>query len=155
MIKLTRDSYKEPKISRLTIFFDGDIAELFSKIAQIRTWTYISNHQNWLTNAIFWQEKTLQIENNLSDNLHMGLTNKFVDTNSRYFIKSNNEGLKPIVEIDLNRNLTINRKIYGKLDGFTLIIQKNEISDSLFLLSHVKKSIRIRGYKTFATWNRF
>ena len=122
--------------------FNGDITELSNKIGQIRTWTYISNHQNWLTNSIFWQEKTLQIENDLSDNLHIALTNRFIDTNSGYFIKKNNEGIEPVIEIDQNKNIKINQKKYGKLAGFTLIIDQKEISDSFFLLNHVKKSMR-------------
>ena len=35
----------------------------------------------------FWQERTQNIENELSDNLHIGLTNKFIDSSSRYFLK--------------------------------------------------------------------
>ena len=40
------------------------------KLANIRTWTYISNQSNWLKNKQFWQEKTRTIEDNLSDHLH-------------------------------------------------------------------------------------
>ena len=122
--------------------FDGGIAELSGKISQIRTWTYISNHQNWLSNPIHWQEKTHKIENDLSDNLHTSLTNRFVDVTSRYFINADNKGIDPIVKIDINRNFIINEKKYGKLNGFTLKLDQNVFSHSLFSLSHVKKSIR-------------
>ena len=47
--------------------FNGGIEELSLKISQIRTWTYISNHPNWIDNEKYWQETTQDIENNLSD----------------------------------------------------------------------------------------
>ena len=74
--------------------FNGGIEELSLKISQVRTWTYISNHQNWIDNEKYWQEITQKIENELSDNLHEGLTNRFVDINSKYFIKSNKNEFK-------------------------------------------------------------
>ena len=44
--------------------FNGGIEELSLKISQIRTWTYISNHQNWIDNEKYWQQTTQEIENN-------------------------------------------------------------------------------------------
>ena len=66
--------------------FGGGIPELSIKISQIRTWTYISNNHNWLKNTYYWKEKTQQIENELSDQLHNSLTNKFIDYSSKFFI---------------------------------------------------------------------
>ena len=129
------------KISRLDNFI-GDIPELSLKISQIRTWTYISNHHSWLADPKYWQEKTLQIENNLSDHLHDGLTNKFIDSSSKYFINNNKSGILEKVEINFNNEVVLDGKIYGFVKGFGLVFNKNIISHSLFSLSHVKKSIR-------------
>ncbi len=123
--------------------FNGGIDELSLKISQIRTWTYISNHQKWIDNEKYWQEITHKIENDLSDNLHTGLTNRFVDTTSKYFINSakNHEKLDSI-----NYNgkfLAINNIEYGSFEGFSINFNKDVISHSLFSLSHVKKSARI------------
>ena len=123
--------------------FNGGIEELSLKISQIRTWTYISNHQNWLNNEKYWQEITQQIENNLSDNLHEGLTNRFVDTTSKYFINSENKQKKPDSVINERKLLIINDVEYGSFNGFNLNFNKDVISHSLFSLSHVKKSARI------------
>ena len=71
--------------------FNGGIEELSLKISQIRTWTYISNHQNWIDNEKYLQETTQDIENNLSDKLHEGLINRFVDSTSKYFINLQND----------------------------------------------------------------
>ena len=122
--------------------FNGGIEELSLKISQIRTWTYISNHQNWIDNEKYWQQTTQEIENNLSDNLHEGLTNRFVDSTSKYFINSLNNKINPNYEIS-SKFLIINNINYGSFDGFDLKFNKDVISHSLFSLSHVKKSIRI------------
>ncbi len=122
--------------------FSGDIPELSIKISQIRTWTYISNHHSWFKDPIYWQEKTQQIENDLSDNLHVGLTNKFIDSSSKYFINSSNNEILDKVEVNHNNEVILGSKNYGIIKGFNLEIDKKNISDSLFSLSHVKKSIR-------------
>ena len=61
------------KISKLNNY-GGGIPELSIKISQIRTWTYISNNHHWLKNTFYWKEKTQQVENELSDQLHNSLT---------------------------------------------------------------------------------
>jgi len=146
-ITLMKNDYTIPedwinqKILRLDNFIGG-IPELSMKISQIRTWTYISNHHSWLANPKYWQEKTLQIENDLSDHLHEGLTNKFIDSTSKYFINNSQHQILEKVEINDNNEVVLEGKIYGFVKGFELVFNKNIISYSLFSLSHVKKSIR-------------
>ncbi len=123
--------------------FSGGIEELSLKISQIRTWTYISNHQNWIENEKYWQEITKQIENNLSDKLHEGLTNRFVDSTSKYFINTKNDKIDKENEGNISKNLIINNFNYGYFEGFKLNFNKDVISHSLFSISHVKKSARI------------
>ena len=122
--------------------FDGGIDELSGKISHIRTWTFIANHRQWLTNANYWQEKTLQIENNLSDQLHINLTNRFVDMSASYFVNAGLEGFEPIVKVDDNKMIILNEKKYGFINGFDIKLDKFAFSNSLFSLTHVKKSLR-------------
>ncbi|MBN9270570.1 MAG: helicase, partial [Mesorhizobium sp.] len=49
---------------------EGDIDTLSHRIAQIRTWTFVSNRPGWLADPAHWQEKTREIEDRLSDALH-------------------------------------------------------------------------------------
>ncbi|HEY7924178.1 MAG TPA: disulfide oxidoreductase, partial [Vicinamibacteria bacterium] len=58
---------------------DGDLEELLSRIAAIRTWTYISHRASWVPEPRFWQERTRAVEDRLSDALHQRLTEEFVD----------------------------------------------------------------------------
>ena len=123
--------------------FNGGIEELSLKISQIRTWTYISNHPNWIDNEKYWQQTTQDIENNLSDKLHEGLINRFVDSTSKYFINLQNDDNSSEFEIKNKKTLIINNIEYGSFIGFDLKFNKDVISHSLFSLSHVKKSTRL------------
>ena len=129
------------KISKLDNF-GGGIPELSIKISQIRTWTYISNNHNWLKNTHYWKEKTQQIENKLSDQLHNSLTNKFIDYSSKFFI-----GEKKIFNIEdifvkNNNEIFLDKNKYGIIKGFDLIEDKKIFSQSLFSISNIKKSVR-------------
>ncbi|KYF66494.1 helicase-related protein [Sorangium cellulosum] len=57
----------------------GDIDTLITRIASIRTWTYISNHGRWVRDAGAWQDRTRAIEDRLSDALHERLVQRFVE----------------------------------------------------------------------------
>jgi ATP-dependent RNA helicase SUPV3L1/SUV3 len=58
---------------------EGDIEALMSRIAAVRTWTYISYRAGWVEAPERWQEWTRAIEDRLSDALHDRLTQRFVD----------------------------------------------------------------------------
>ena len=62
------DNWLREKIFKLENY-SGGIEELSIKISNIRTWTYISNQTKWIKEYEFWQNKTKEIEDNLSDNL--------------------------------------------------------------------------------------
>ena len=66
---------------------DGEIETLINRIANIRTWTYITNKNNWINDFDFWQNETKIIEDKLSDELHERLTKRFVDKKNCNFSK--------------------------------------------------------------------
>src|ERR1700675_3820997 len=53
---------------------DGDIDTLSGRIAQIRTWTFVANRPDWLADPEHWQSIAREVENKLSDALHLRLT---------------------------------------------------------------------------------
>ncbi len=122
--------------------FDGGIDELSLKISQIRTWTYIANHKQWLINANYWQEKTIQIENHLSDQLHVSLTNRFIDISASYFVNAELRGYDQVVEVNNSKSIVLNGEKYGFINGFNIKLDQFAFSHSLFSLTHVKKSLR-------------
>ena len=134
------ESWLHQRVMRLDSY-DGGIEELSIKISNIRTWTYIANQSRWLKNYDFWQEKTHNIENNLSDHLHKSLTNRFVDFSASFFFNTKNRGEEVIIEVDEKKSIKLNGQNYGNIKGFNLELNIPN-SESLFSLIHVKKSIR-------------
>ena len=57
----------------------GGIDELLTRLAFIRTWTYIAHRASWIADAGHWQARTRAIEDDLSDTLHERLMERFVD----------------------------------------------------------------------------
>lgn len=61
----------------------GDLDTLLTRIASIRTWTYISHCPGWVVGASEWQERTRAIEDRLSDALHERLVQRFVEKGAK------------------------------------------------------------------------
>jgi len=57
----------------------GDIEALMTRIAYIRTLTYITHQRRWMEHASTWAERAREVEDHLSDALHERLTKRFVD----------------------------------------------------------------------------
>ena len=63
--------------------YEGDIDVLTQRLAAVRTWSYLSQKSNWLTNAAGWRERTRLIEDRLGDTLHQRLLERFVSSDKR------------------------------------------------------------------------
>ena len=134
------EKWLEERILKLDNY-DGGIEELSIKISNIRTWTYIANQSKWISDYDFWQKKTHQIENNLSDHLHASLSKRFIDNSASFFVDTENRGEKPIIKVNDKKSIELNGQNYGYINGFDLELNIPK-SESLFSLNHVKKSIR-------------
>ncbi|HEY7609444.1 MAG TPA: helicase-related protein [Alphaproteobacteria bacterium] len=66
---------------------EGDIGTLVGRIAEIRTWTYVSYRSDWVEEALHWQERTRHVEDKLSDALHERLTERFVDKRTAVLLR--------------------------------------------------------------------
>ncbi|MBD9374806.1 helicase [Rhizobium sp. ARZ01] len=97
---------------------DGEIDTLSARIAQIRTWTYVSNRPNWLADPTHWQEKTREIEDRLSDALHERLTKRFVDRRTSVLMKRLRENAMLEAEISVNGDVFVEGHHVGQLAGF-------------------------------------
>lgn len=100
---------------------DGDIDTLATRIAHIRTWTFVSNRSAWLKDPAHWQARTRQVEDALSDALHEQLTQRFVDRRTSALMK----GLR--AKEDLNADIAddgainVEGHFVGRLKGFRFI----------------------------------
>lgn len=97
---------------------DGNIDTLSQRIAQIRTWTFVSHRPGWLTDQQHWQEKTREIEDRLSDALHERLTKRFVDRRTSVLMKRLREKTMMDAEISQNGDVLVEGHHVGKIDGF-------------------------------------
>jgi ATP-dependent RNA helicase SUPV3L1/SUV3 len=97
---------------------DGDIDTLMSRIAHIRTWTYIAHRPDWLADAGHWQERARAIEDKLSDALHDRLTQRFVDRHSALLTRRRREGPDLLASVNARGEVAVEGEPVGRLDGF-------------------------------------
>ena len=99
----------------------GEIDSLSSRIANIRTWTYLSNREEWLRNAKEWQEKTREVEDRLSDALHEALTKRFIDRRTSLLMKRLKENRMLEAEIGNDGAVSVEGHAVGHLRGFRFV----------------------------------
>ena len=100
---------------------DGDIDTLATRIAHIRTWTFVSNRSEWLTRPEEWQAKTREIEDKLSDALHERLTQRFVDRRTSVLMRKLNDKDELVAEVSDEGAIQVEGHFVGKLTGFRFI----------------------------------
>jgi ATP-dependent RNA helicase SUPV3L1/SUV3 len=61
----------------------GDVDALLARSARLRTWAYVVNRPEWLKNADEWRDRVTKLEDGLSDALHAGLVETFVERRAR------------------------------------------------------------------------
>jgi ATP-dependent RNA helicase SUPV3L1/SUV3 len=97
---------------------DGDLDTLSSRLAQIRTWTFVSHHAQWLDDPDHWQGRTKAIEDTLSDALHERLTQRFVDRRTSVLMRRLRDKEEMSAEIAPDGNILVENHFVGRLDGF-------------------------------------
>ncbi|MBS0235409.1 MAG: DEAD/DEAH box helicase [Proteobacteria bacterium] len=97
---------------------DGDIDTLATRIAHIRTWTFVANRPDWLKDPAHWQERTRAIEDSLSDALHERLTQRFVDRRTSALMKGMRDKDELTADIADDGAITVENHFVGRLKGF-------------------------------------
>lgn len=111
------EDYMAAQVQRAD-FTEGDIDALSRRIAEIRTWTYISHRPGWLADPSHWQEKTRAIEDRLSDALHERLTKRFVDRRTSVLMRRLRENAFMEAEIGGDGKVLVEGHHVGELQGF-------------------------------------
>ncbi len=123
---------------------DGEIDSLSARIAQIRTWTYVSNRPGWLADPTHWQEKTREIEDRLSDALHERLTKRFVDRRTSVLMKRLRENAMLEAEISVNGDVFVEGHHVGQLAGFRFTLANAaEGQEAKAMLSAAQKALAL------------
>ena len=99
---------------------DGNVDSLSNRIANVRTWSYVSNKNNWTENQDYWIEKTKHLEDRLSDRLHEELTKTFIDKRASVLARGLKKDMEFKTEILENNNVMIDDQFIGKMNGLKL-----------------------------------
>ncbi len=121
---------------------DGDIDTLMSRIAHIRTWTYITHKTSWTDNPEEWQHLAKTIEDKLSDELHNRLTQRFVDKRAAHLSRRLKEATKLISSVKIDGTVIVEGEEVGKLKGFIFqpVISENE--QKTMILTAARRALR-------------
>ena len=99
---------------------DGNVDSLSNRIANVRTWSYVSNKNNWVKNQSYWIEKTKHLEDRLSDRLHEELTKTFIDKRASVLARGLKQDMEFKTEILQNNDVKIDDQFIGKIKGLKL-----------------------------------
>jgi ATP-dependent RNA helicase SUPV3L1/SUV3 len=100
----------------------GNIAALASRLASIRTWTYVANRADWVDEPEHWSRRTREVEEKLSDALHRQLTERFVDRRATRLHKDRGKvKLAGDLTIDAGGRVEIFDEPIGRLSGFRFV----------------------------------
>jgi ATP-dependent RNA helicase SUPV3L1/SUV3 len=123
---------------------EGDIDTLSHRIAQIRTWTFVSNRPGWLADPSHWREKTREIEDRLSDALHERLTKRFVDRRTSVLMRRLRENTMLDAEISPTGTVLVEGHHVGELQGFRFTADQSAGGEDA-------KAVRTAAQKALAT----
>ena len=99
---------------------DGNVDSLSNRIANVRTWAYVSNKSNWVENQDYWIERTKHLEDRLSDRLHEELTKTFIDKRASVLAKGLKQDILFDTQIIEEEKVMINQQYIGHLKGLKL-----------------------------------
>ena len=99
---------------------DGNVDSISNRIANVRTWSYVSNKVNWVENQDYWVERTKILEDKLSDKLHEELTKTFIDKRASVLARGLKQDMTFDTRIIEDEKVMIDGQFIGKLKGLTL-----------------------------------
>ncbi len=99
---------------------EGNVDSLSNRIANVRTWSYVSNKNNWTENQEYWINKTKLLEDKLSDRLHEELTKTFIDKRASILARGLKQDMEFKTEILENNDVKIDDQFIGKIKGLKL-----------------------------------
>jgi len=96
---------------------EGNVDSLSNRIANVRTWSYVSNKINWVENQSYWIEKTKLLEDRLSDRLHEELTKTFIDKRASVLARGLKQDMEFKTQIMEDDKVIIDEQFIGNLKG--------------------------------------
>jgi len=122
----------------------GELDLLGARLSNVRTWNYISNHKNWINKKSELGTRARYIENRLSDALHLGLVERFVDYKMAKFSKHLGGGSDLIASVSKDNSVLVEGHFIGRIEGFSFV---NEVSKNVEDKKEVLKVVRRTLFK--------
>ncbi|MBB4657726.1 helicase-related protein [Parvularcula dongshanensis] len=116
-----REEFVARQLSRLTST-EGDVDALSTRIAHVRTWTYLSHRPGWIERGSHWQDEARRIEDTLSDALHEKLTARFVDRRTSVLLKRLKDDAPLLAGVTEDGEVIVEGEFVGRLLGFQFIL---------------------------------
>ncbi|MDB4599679.1 helicase-related protein [Alphaproteobacteria bacterium] len=120
---------------------DGDIDTLMTRLAYIRTWTYITHRSDWTDSPIEWQDLALSIEDRLSDCLHGRLSERFVDKRAAHLSRRLKETKNLIASVKDDGTVLVEGEEVGRLDGFAFYPTLADGEDKAPILAAARRGL--------------
>ena len=117
--KKVPNQYMKEQLSLLDKL-EGNVDSLSNRIANVRTWSYVSNKSNWVENQDYWIERTKSLEDKLSDRLHEELTKTFIDKRASVLVRGLKQDMELETKIINEEKVMINQQYIGSLKGLKL-----------------------------------
>ena len=122
---------------------DGDIDSLVTRMAHVRTWTYITHRGDWLDRPGYWQERARALEDKLSHALHERITQRFVDRRQAFLLREMAKGGDLLASVSREGEVRVEGQFVGELDGFRFIPDAgSNASDRRQLLNAANRVLR-------------
>lgn len=123
---------------------EGDIDQIASRIAAVRTLCFIAQRGDWIAGAAGWTEATQALESRLSDALHAALAQRFVDRRLALLLRdAGQRGAALPVAVGADGTVAVDGEAIGTLKGFQFKVDPvAKASDHRMLLAAAEKHLR-------------
>ena len=128
------DDYLEANIMRLD-HIEGSVEILSSRLAYIRTWTYIAHKKSWVNTSENWINLTRSVEDRLSDALHTKLVTRFVDRRTSALLQGIGRDTPMNATIKPNGEVIAEDHIIGYLNGLVYAASASDTKEEVKALA--------------------
>ncbi|MXU63824.1 helicase-related protein [Oceanomicrobium pacificus] len=107
----------------------GDIDILQRRLAFVRTWTYVAQRRGWVEDVTHWRAETRAVEDRLSDALHAGLTQRFVDRRTSVLLRRLKQKESLVAQVNETGDVHVEGQYIGRMEGFRFIQDPSATGD--------------------------
>jgi ATP-dependent RNA helicase SUPV3L1/SUV3 len=99
---------------------EGDIDSLMQRLADVRVWAYITAKAEWMTDATIWAKRAREVEDRISDTLHVKLMARFVDKRAAHLTRrlEQSEAQELLAVVTAKGVVMVEGHEVGRVEGF-------------------------------------